>query len=233
MTVKILAIDTSTENCSVALVIGDTYYTRRAISPRDHAKKILPMVDEVLKEADLTLTELDALAFGRGPGSFTGVRICVGIAQGLAFGAELPLIQVSTLKAMAQGSFRISGVEHVAPAIDARMEEIYWARYQRTGNGDWNAVDPEQVIAPATLLAQAQPDVHTWQSAGTGWGTYRDVLTRLPLTIELGSVLYPDAEDIAYLAKIDFAKGLSVEPEAATPVYLRDKVVWKKLPGRE
>ncbi|MGO3800463.1 MAG: tRNA (adenosine(37)-N6)-threonylcarbamoyltransferase complex dimerization subunit type 1 TsaB, partial [Vibrio casei] len=97
MSAKILALDTSTENCSVALMINDQMFTRSEVAPRDHTKKILPMVDEVLKEAGISLHDLDALAFGRGPGSFTGVRIGIGIAQGLSFGAELPMIGISTL----------------------------------------------------------------------------------------------------------------------------------------
>ncbi len=100
MSVKILALDTATERCSVALLVGNTVYSRSEIAPRDHTKKVLPMVDEVLKEAGVTLQELDALAFGRGPGSFTGVRIGIGIAQGLAFGADLPMIGISTLAAI-------------------------------------------------------------------------------------------------------------------------------------
>lgn len=126
MSAKILAIDTATENCSVALLVNDRVISRSEVAPRDHTKKVLPMVDEVLKEAGLTLQDLDALAFGRGPGSFTGVRIGIGIAQGLAFGAELPMIGVSTLAAMAQASYRLHGATNAAVAIDARMGEVYW-----------------------------------------------------------------------------------------------------------
>ena len=137
MSAKILALDTATENCSVALLVNDRVYVRREVAPRDHTKKILPMVDEVLKEAGLSLNELDALAFGRGPGSFTGVRIGIGIAQGLAFGAELPMIGISTLQAMAQGSYRNMRATHVACAIDARMSEVYWGRFMRQEDGTW------------------------------------------------------------------------------------------------
>ncbi|MCE0492913.1 tRNA (adenosine(37)-N6)-threonylcarbamoyltransferase complex dimerization subunit type 1 TsaB [Vibrio salinus] len=233
MSVKILAIDTSTENCSVALLVDDQCYVRREIAPRDHTKKVLPMVDELLKEAQLELNQVDALAFGCGPGSFTGVRIGIGIAQGIALGAELPMIPVSTLKAMAQGCFRVHGATFVAPAIDARMSEVYWARYARQKNGEWSVVDPETVIAPAELTESLKKDEESWFSAGTGWQTYRDSLTQLPFEVTSGEVLYPDAEDIACLAKLEWQKGNTVAVEEASPVYLRDTVTWKKLPGRE
>ncbi len=233
MSTKILAIDTSTENCSVALVIDDTYYVRREVAPRDHTKKILPMVDEVLKEAGIGLTDVNALAFGRGPGSFTGVRIGIGIAQGLAFGADLPMIPVSTLAAMAQGSYRVAGATHVASAIDARMSEVYWGRYARQVDGDWLCTGPERVIAPELLASEPSADGHNWYQAGTGWAAYSDALTQLKFATQAGDMLYPDAEDIAFLAKFAFAKGETVSVENSSPVYLRDTVAWKKLPGRE
>jgi tRNA threonylcarbamoyladenosine biosynthesis protein TsaB len=233
MSTKILAIDTATENCSVALVIDDTYFVRREVAPRDHTKKILPMVDEVLKEAGIGLSDLDALAFGRGPGSFTGVRIGIGIAQGLAYGADLPMIPVSTLAAMAQGSYRLHQATHVATAIDARMSEVYWARYVRQDNGDWQLNDNEMVIAPELLAEQSVIDGHQWCQAGTGWAAYAEPLSGLKFATQSGEMLYPDAEDIAFLAKFAFAKGEMVSVENSSPVYLRDTVAWKKLPGRE
>jgi tRNA threonylcarbamoyladenosine biosynthesis protein TsaB len=233
MSTKILAIDTSTENCSVALVINDTYFVRREVAPRDHTKKILPMVDAVLKEAGVTLVEVDALAFGRGPGSFTGVRIGIGIAQGLAFGADLDMIPVSTLAAMAQGSYRLHGATHVATAIDARMSEVYWSRYVRQDEGDWAEYDPECVIEPEELAQKLVADNQTWCQAGTGWAAYSDGLSQLNFVTQAGEILYPDAEDIAFLAKLSFAKGKAVSVEDSSPIYLRDKVAWKKLPGRE
>ncbi|MGR5212094.1 tRNA (adenosine(37)-N6)-threonylcarbamoyltransferase complex dimerization subunit type 1 TsaB [Vibrio rotiferianus] len=233
MSAKILAIDTATENCSVALLVGDKVISRSEVAPRDHTKKVLPMVDELLKEAGLTLQDLDALAFGRGPGSFTGVRIGIGIAQGLAFGADLPMIGVSTLAAMAQGSYRQHGATDVAVAIDARMSEVYWARYTRQENGEWVGVGAECVIPPARLAEEAQADDNTWTTAGTGWDAYQDELAKLPLNLTAGEVLYPDSQDIVILAKQELEKGNTVPVEESSPVYLRDNVTWKKLPGRE
>lgn len=233
MSAKILALDTATENCSVALLINDKVYSRSAVAPRDHTKLILPMVDEVLKEAGISLTDLDALAFGRGPGSFTGVRIGIGIAQGLAFGAELPMLAISTLEAMAQGAYRLNGATQVASAIDARMNEVYWGRYARQENGSWIAVDQECVIAPNELAQQIQADESEWATVGTGWAAYHEAMETLPLSCVDGGVLYPDAQDIVHLAQFALANGEAVAVEDSTPVYLRDNVAWKKLPGRE
>ncbi|WP_153447424.1 tRNA (adenosine(37)-N6)-threonylcarbamoyltransferase complex dimerization subunit type 1 TsaB [Vibrio algicola] len=238
MSAKILALDTSTENCSVALMINDQLYTRSEIAPRDHTKKILPMVDEVLKEAGVSLHDLDALAFGRGPGSFTGVRIGIGIAQGLAFGAELPMIGISTLAAMAQATYRQHQSEKVVAAIDARMSEIYWGQYQRQTDGQWSAIaiddgQAECVIPPSELVAHLVKAQGDWTQAGTGWQAYQEPLADLPLSQVQGDVLYPEAQDIAVLAQFEWRKGNSVEAEQASPTYLRDKVTWKKLPGRE
>lgn len=232
MSVKILALDTATERCSVALLVGNTVYSRSEIAPRDHTKKVLPMVDEVLKEAGVTLQELDALAFGRGPGSFTGVRIGIGIAQGLAFGANLPMIGISTLAAMAQAAYRLQGMTHVASAIDARMEEVYWGRYVRQEDGSWQAAEAECVIAPALLAQTLTQDEQVWGKAGTGWDAY-PALADLPLQVQTSEVIYPDSQDIAYLAQFELAQGNTMSVEQASPVYLRDTVAWKKLPGRE
>lgn len=233
MSAKILALDTATENCSVALLAFDKVFVRSEVAPRDHTKKILPMVDEVLKEAGLTLQDLDALAFGQGPGSFTGVRIGIGIAQGLAFGADLPMIGVSTLAAMAQGSYRLHQAEQVACAIDARMSEVYWGRFQRQEDGSWANVDEECVIAPDELVQRTPSDAQCWHTAGTGWQTYQAPLAELPLTLKAGDLLFPDAQDMVILAEQAWREGRSVSAEEASPVYLRDTVAWKKLPGRE
>lgn len=241
MSAKILALDTSTENCSVALMINDQIFTRSEVAPRDHTKKILPMVDEVLKEAGISLHDLDALAFGRGPGSFTGVRIGIGIAQGLSFGAELPMIGISTLAAMAQACYRVNQSKQVATAIDARMSEIYWAQYIRQDNGEWSTLfmkdtdgaQGECVIPPQELLDNVSASEGIWAQAGTGWAAYQETLSQLPLNMQSSDILYPEAQDIAVLAQLEWNKGNTVDAEQASPTYLRDKVTWKKLPGRE
>lgn len=233
MSANILALDTSTENCSVALLTDNNLYTRCALAPRDHTKLVLPMVDEVLREAGLKLADVDALAFGRGPGSFTGVRIGIGIAQGLAFGADLPMIGISTLAAMAQATYRQHGAERAVCAIDARMSEVYWGQYLRQENGDWQLVGEECVIPPAELAEQIAADGERWAQAGTGWGAYSEQLAALKLATEPTDVLYPSAEDIVFLARYRWQAGETVSAEESSPVYLRDKVAWKKLPGRE
>ncbi|PCE66871.1 tRNA (adenosine(37)-N6)-threonylcarbamoyltransferase complex dimerization subunit type 1 TsaB [Salinivibrio sp. YCSC6] len=231
MTLKMLAVDTATENCSVALCIGDQMMVRSDIAPREHTNKILPMVDEVLAEAGVSLTQLDALAFGRGPGSFTGVRIGIGIAQGLAFGADLPVLGVSTLAAMAEQAHRTHGATQVLTAIDARMGELYFAQYQRQENGDWHALADEAVVAPDALCLESTDG--TWALAGTGWPAYPELATGLDLTTTESGVLYPQAQDMLVIAKYAYQRGEAVAAELATPTYLRDKVTWKKLPGRE
>lgn len=233
MSAKILALDTATENCSVALLVDDKVYLRSEVAPRDHTKKVLPMVDEVLKEAGLTLAELDALAFGRGPGSFTGVRIGIGIAQGLAFGADLPMIGISTLEAMAQGVYRKQGQSHVAAAIDARMSEVYWGRFTRQEDGTWVATDEECVMPPQLVAENSQAEESLWFTAGTGWDAYPQQLEEIKFKTQKTDVLFPDAQDIVQLAKFELAKGNTVDAEEASPVYLRDTVTWKKLPGKE
>ncbi|MGF1871921.1 MULTISPECIES: tRNA (adenosine(37)-N6)-threonylcarbamoyltransferase complex dimerization subunit type 1 TsaB [Photobacterium] len=236
MSTKILAVDTSTENCSVALMMGDEIISRCEYAPREHTTKILPMVDTVLAEGGVKLTQLDALAFGRGPGSFTGVRIGIGIAQGLAFGADLPMVGISTLMTMAQGTYRTHQSEQVLTAIDARMGEIYWGQYRRQIDGDWLLQGKERVLAPDALVQEQnanQTDSGIWLTAGTGWESYAELRSQLNLNAQKGEILYPDSQDMVVLAQYALARGEAVSAENASPVYVRDTVTWKKLPGRE
>ncbi|MFQ2613265.1 MULTISPECIES: tRNA (adenosine(37)-N6)-threonylcarbamoyltransferase complex dimerization subunit type 1 TsaB [Aeromonas] len=229
---KILAVDTATEACSAALLVGDTLYSRWEEAPRDHTRKILPMVQALLDEAGLSLDELDAIAFGRGPGSFTGVRIGISVAQGLAFGAGVPMIGVSTLAAMAQGAHKLEGAEQVLAAIDARMDEVYFGHYALV-DGVMTLVGEEVVSEPAALVQARDKLTGAVSCVGTGFETYGEALGGLADVLMASQVRFPAAADMLPLARQAWFAGEAVPVEQATPVYLRDKVTWKKLPGRE
>ncbi|MBS4688876.1 tRNA (adenosine(37)-N6)-threonylcarbamoyltransferase complex dimerization subunit type 1 TsaB [Aeromonas sobria] len=229
---KILAVDTATEACSAALLVGDTLFSRWEEAPRDHTRKILPMVQAVLDDAGITLNDLDAIAFGRGPGSFTGVRIGISVAQGLAFGVGVPLIGISTLAAMAQGAYRLDGAQQVLTAIDARMNEVYFGRYELI-DGRMQLVGDEVVSDPAALVDARGKQAGPVTCVGTGFETYGETLGGLADELAVSQVRFPAAEDMLPLARAAWQAGEAVPVEQATPVYLRDKVTWKKLPGRE
>ncbi|EKP0260451.1 MAG: tRNA (adenosine(37)-N6)-threonylcarbamoyltransferase complex dimerization subunit type 1 TsaB [Aeromonas sobria] len=229
---KILAVDTATEACSAALLVGDTLFSRWEEAPRDHTRKILPMVQAVLEDAGISLSDLDAIAFGRGPGSFTGVRIGISVAQGLAFGVGVPLIGISTLAAMAQGAYRLDGAEQVLTAIDARMNEVYFGRYELI-DGRMQLVGDEVVSDPAALVDAWGKQAGPVTCVGTGFETYGETLSALADELAVSQVRFPAAEDMLPLARAAWLAGEAVPVEQATPVYLRDKVTWKKLPGRE
>ena len=162
---KILALDTSTEACSVALWADGTVTERYELGSQ-HSGRILPMTQEVLAEAGLVLTQLDAVAFGRGPGSFTGLRICAGVAQGLAFGADVPVVPVSSLAALAQGV----DAPRVLAAFDARMEQLYWGAYVRNAQGLVEPGGTEKVVAPRDVPVPADSG---WKGTGlAGSETY-------------------------------------------------------------
>lgn len=233
MSTRILAIDTATEACSVALWNNGEKHALFEICPREHTQRILPMVQQILAESGVSLNQLDALAFGRGPGSFTGVRIGIGIAQGLAMGADLPMIGVSTLATMAQGAFRQMGATQVLAAIDARMGEVYWGQYQRQNDGVWGGENTEAVFTPERAQQNVTALAGEWASVGTGWGTYPDMAAATPIMLVDGQITLPQAEDMLPLALVDFALGKMTAVENAQPTYLRNEVTWKKLPGRE
>ncbi|MCK6787343.1 tRNA (adenosine(37)-N6)-threonylcarbamoyltransferase complex dimerization subunit type 1 TsaB [Enterobacter roggenkampii] len=230
---RILAIDTATEACSVALLNNDAVTAHFEECPREHTQRILPLVKEILTRSDTSLTDLDALAFGRGPGSFTGVRIGIGIAQGLALGAELPMIGVSTLATMAQGAWRMTGATRVLAAIDARMGEVYWAEYTRDEQGVWHGEETEAVLKPEAVTERLKQLSGEWATVGTGWPAWPDMASGTGVTLIDGNMLLPAAEDMLPIACQLFAAGKTVAVEHAEPVYLRNTVAWKKLPGRE
>lgn len=220
---KILAIETATEACSAALLIDGTVIERYQVQPRMHSQLILPMMDELLAEAGLVLAGLDAIAFGRGPGAFTGVRIAVGVAQGAAFAADLPVVPVSTLAALAQRGFRELGWRRLLPAYDARMQEVYWGAYAVDAQGLVALQVADEVSAPDRVTV---PDGDGWQGVGAGWGSYHSLLKqRLGDSLEsVNADLLCSAHDVALLGAAGFADGKAVAADQALPVYLRDKV---------
>ncbi|MBS0903544.1 tRNA (adenosine(37)-N6)-threonylcarbamoyltransferase complex dimerization subunit type 1 TsaB [Pantoea dispersa] len=233
MSARILALDTATEACSAALLNQQQIDARFEIAPRDHTQRILPLVQELLQAQSLELSALDALAFGRGPGSFTGVRIGIGIAQGLALGANLPMIGVSSLATMAQGAWRLTGATRVLAAIDARMGEVYWAEYQRDEQGEWQGAESEAVLKPEAAQARIAQLSGEWATVGTGWQAYPQLLAGATgAQLLTTTVTLPAAEDMLPLALSAWQRGDSVAVENAEPVYLRNEVAWKKLPGR-
>jgi tRNA threonylcarbamoyladenosine biosynthesis protein TsaB len=232
MTTKLLAIDTSTEACSAALLCDGQVHERYQLAPREHGRLILNMIDEVLADAGLSLKQLDALAFGRGPGAFTGVRIATGVIQGLAFGADLPVLPVSSLAALAQGTVRQHGATRVLAALDARMGEIYWGVYRCDAAGLMVEDEAERVCPAQQVEAPAGMG---WFGVGSGFAAYDAILRE-----RLGAALvdcapddYPQARDVAVLGAAAFARGEAVSAELALPVYLRDNVVQTHAPSAD
>lgn len=228
----ILALDTSTPACSVALIQDGVVLEDFRMAPRQHNDLILPMMDQILAQAQLTLSQLDAIAFGRGPGSFTGLRISAGIVQGLAFGADLPVLPISTLAAMALEAHQHNYHADWLAALDARMGEIYVGGYRIEKSDDqWIAheVFAERVITPSSLGSIAGD----FQGVGSGW-IYEEEINQaliLPAHTVLKEVA-PRAACIAQLALHDFKGGMGVSAEQALPVYLRDEITWEKQPAR-
>ena len=227
---KLLAIDTSTDACSAALWLDGEVCQRYQIAPREHGQLILRMIASLLAEAGLTLAQMDALSFGRGPGGFTGVRIANGVIQGLAFGADLPVVAVSSLAALAQGAYVEVRAPQVLAVIDARIGEVYWGAYRAAENGLVMLVDQE-IVCPPHHVPPPHHDVdHDWFGAGNGWHAYAQQLkTRLGDAVTAwDGQRYPQAQHIAQLGIDAFQRGLAVSAEQALPVYLRDEVAWKK-----
>ena len=233
--ITLLALDTSTEACSVALWHKGEKTHLDELAQRTHTKRILPMVDELLANSGINLKQVDVLAFGRGPGSFTGVRVGAGIAQGLALGADLPVIAVSNLTAMVQAAFELHQAENVAAAIDARMNEVYFSQVKRekvrSELGEffqWNPVIEEQVCQPEKVLEQLS-DLSAYR-VGTGWAAYPQFKDS---GLEGSDIILPSAQYMLELALTDYAQNKIISALEIEPVYLRNEVTWKKLPGRE
>lgn len=228
---RLLAIETATEACSVALYQDGEVQERFEIAPRRHAALVLPWVEALLADAGITPAQLDAIAFGRGPGSFTGLRIAAGVTQGLAFAVDIPVVPVSTLAALAFGAHVASGQANILAALDARMKEVYWGAYRFSNSGQVTLAGEECVCAPDAVPLPAGVE---WLGAGSGWQSYGDILSArcgVP-----GADWLPHAGDMARLAAGLYQTGKAIPPEQATPVYLRDNVADKPKsnnPGSE
>ena len=213
----ILALETSTEIASAALLHGDQVITRESSGVQTHSQTILPMVQNLLAQTGITLAQCDAIAFGAGPGSFTGVRTACGIAQGLAFGADLPVVPIVTLQAMAQACREATGATDVLAMLDARMDEIYWAQY-RFSNG-WHMV-VEPTLSPAAGVIPLA-DV---TACGNGFSVYAAGMEAHPSMKRAQPEIMPHAKHVAWLARIEFIANRTVAPRDAQPIYLRNKV---------
>ncbi|MFO8140356.1 MAG: tRNA (adenosine(37)-N6)-threonylcarbamoyltransferase complex dimerization subunit type 1 TsaB [Marinobacter sp.] len=233
---KLLALDTSSEGCSAALWLDGRITERFELAPRGHTRLLMPMVRAVLAEQGVAPTDLDALAFACGPGSFTGLRIATGVVQGLAWGLSIPVVPVSSLAAVALGAideYQLAEGALIAVAFDARMGEVYWGTFQ-CRQGLPVLMGKERVCSPAAVsLPEAEP-LLDWIGVGQGWAFVddmpEDVVSRLRRTDE---TLVPRAAQVARLAEHGYRQGDAVPAEKAQPVYVRDEVTWKKLPGRE
>lgn len=208
---KLLAIDTSTEYCSAALWLNGDVRAERVQAGQAHSALLLPMVDALLAQAGIHLRELDGIAFGAGPGSFTGLRIACAVTQGLAMGADLPVLGVSTLASIAQQT----RAARVLTVLDARMSEVYWAAYERMAEG-WEGLTEPMLSKPESI---ALPDDRSWIGAGNGL----HLLSSMQFSERYPEIM-PDAAAIAVLAAPAFARGEGIDAALAAPIYLRDKV---------
>lgn len=223
---KILAIETATAGCSVALQCNADTLERFEVAPQRHAELILPMIDSLLSAAGIGLKQLDAIAVGQGPGSFMGVRIAAGVAQGLAFGADLPVIPVSTLQTLAQTTYRQFFHQKVIAGWDARMQAIYWGVYSLGDHKLMTAIKSDALNAPSEV--QFPEDPKDWFLAGNAWQAYRHQLTPM-LTSFPGIVdIYPQAGAMIDIAAVYYQEGKICSPTALEPVYLRDRVTHER-----
>ncbi|WPL18085.1 t(6)A37 threonylcarbamoyladenosine biosynthesis protein [Thiorhodovibrio winogradskyi] len=228
---KILALETSGVFCSVALLRDGELLSQHEEAARRHGERLLPMMEQLLEQGSLGLGDLDAIAFGCGPGSFTGVRIAAAVAQGVAFGAGVPVVGISTLAALAHAGWRSQGHTRIIAAIDARIDELYWGFFNVQGRGLVSALQPECVSVAEKVTVPFEPAERVPRlGVGNGWSLYRDLLiARTGLEkASIDASLTCTAADIAELAVNVVTAGQAMPPELGLPVYLRDQVAIKR-----
>ena len=224
---NILALDTCTESCSAALLYQGELFERIERTQRGHSDLILGMMDELFIQADTGISAVDAVAFGRGPGSFTGVRVGVGVAQGIAFARNIPVMPISSLAAVAQDAADKCEAEYIAVAMDARMGEVYCASY-RFIDGLVHLIGDERVCPPEQFIPA--DNNQKWLAVGTGWGVYAKALQQnfIDNLSDVSVEHFPYASQIIKLAQVEIAAGRLLPAEEAMPVYLRNNVAKKK-----
>ncbi len=248
----ILALDSSSENCSVAVYDQQHISLKSEYAPRKHTQLILPLMKQALANRDMVLSDVNAIAFGSGPGSFTGIRIAAGVAQGLAYGLDVPIFAISNLKALALQSYLEHGISSVLVCIDARMSEVYWGLFEvsenevskssDSGQGNYSftrydvtTLIDEQVGAPENIELKDILALSTSSELVAGIGTGIELLAEelVEVLSQSDTKAQPNADTIAYLAETAIARGLKGDISDALPSYVRDTVTWNKLPGRE
>ena len=215
---KLLAFDTSTHWLAVACTDGARWVEREELAGQAHSQRLVPVIDEVLREAGLDLRDLDAIAFGAGPGSFTGVRIACGVAQGLSLGAGVRLVPVSTLEAVAQSAWEVHGWTRVLACLDARMREVYVASFRREADA-WIAEREASVCKPGDVL----PASGEWHGAGDGFAAYPELASGLGLA-SVDAATLPRARAVAAIASRRVTAGATVSASDALPFYVRHRV---------
>ena len=225
---KILAIETATEACSAAVLVDGEIVEQYQVASRRHNELILPMCQKVLVDSGVELQQLDAIAFGCGPGAFTGVRIAAGVTQGIAFAHDLPVMPISTLANLAQQvTKKLDKSGLILPAIDARMDEIYWGLYKEQADGLVSLVQPEAVQVPNEVSITTESISF---GLGSGWGAYAEILMQKTQITEkyIDGAALPRAKFTALLAQQKFLNNEGVDAANALPVYLRDNVAHRK-----
>jgi tRNA threonylcarbamoyladenosine biosynthesis protein TsaB len=223
---KLLGMETSGNGGSVALLAEGRIASRAIATPREQTERLLDVAHELLGEARLAVSDLDGIAFGRGPGSFTGLRLAAAVAQGLALAANLRLLPVSSLLCIAQGAWRAVRASHVLVCSDARMGEIYWGEFELDGHA-MRASSAERLGRPSDLPAPSG----AWTAVGSGFAAHRDALSgMLTAAQRVLPDLEPAAEDLFPFAERALAEGRSVAPNEALPVYLREHTAWRRTP---
>ena len=220
---NLLALETATTYCSVALLVDGVSLQLDEPAPQKHAALLLPMVEKLLAEAGLSKAQLNVVAFGQGPGSFTGLRIAAAAAQGIALGMDLPVVGVSTLAALAHQRYRVAGVSHCIACLDARMSEVYWGFFETESAGASHSAVEEQIGSVDDLLR-----ILNDETAATSLAAYHEVAgdgaALLPAGLNVVSNIHPQALDVALLALPRVERGDVVDAAAALPVYLRNRV---------